>query len=333
METEAKEAVKFLLERDYENISRFRNGHIGVTFIPAVPVPPVSHWQRNVDPDNLTSRQEFQALTSYLDPVKDAKLLKELEEAYKHTPGYFCEKMVYEVLKDYFKDSTENVVVMHGIDLQGIQFVQFYKMAMMSCMIFFILDATSLGARKGGEFDFLIINETRQYIFNLEVKKSLIPEAISKAAEQVCKNQGLFEHFFGASLKGEKWKYVRAVAYRSENPQLQHTDDGNCKCEDFVVHLSKIAQLMRAIEGQCPPIIDQEKVAEDLICIVQNLLFCLPTKEVLVKSSLYDPMSAALRKQGEIDTIRLYFPTPVQQSIQRSHFLGNYFITKWHLLS
>ena len=171
-----------------------------------------------------------------------------------------------------------------------------------------------------------MINETRQYIFNLEVKRRLAPDGNdprTKAAEQLKRNQGMFEYFFGGSLNGEKWTYVKAVAYSKEPPVLDCTNDGSCQCKDFVVHISKIPQLMELINSKCPITKNEEKDPNDLICMVQNLLFCLPNSEVMVKSNHVDAISAAGNEVGSVENIKVWFPTPVQQAIQCKKCLGN----------
>ena len=115
----------------------------------------------------------------------DKKLLGEIRQA----EGDLTEKEVYEALKDYFGKRKESVLVINGNELPV------------------VLGDTS----KKQEMDFIIVNFTKQYLMNIEVKKFLgkgenFNSAI-KAREQVETNKKIIEDSFGADLKGD-WNYI-----------------------------------------------------------------------------------------------------------------------------
>ncbi len=173
------------------------------------------------------------------------------------------------------------------------------------------------------EFDFLVINESRQFILNIEVKHFLGPiegktineDPRLKAATQLFDRKKLIEDLFGAELQGQKWNYVKAVAYESDNSVLDHDDGCSRQCEKFVAKAEKMTDLIQAIEEELPIVETVHRIAEDFKCLTRNLLYCLPAQKVMVTSCIHDAILNKMDLAGSKDNILLWMPTPAQRNI------------------
>ena len=88
-------------------------------------------------------------------------------------------------------------------------------------MILNISDGSNFDDNKRGEFDLLVINESRQLIVEIEMKKYLGPydpkpgrkkepeDPSIKAGEQLESRHKLINDLFEKSIIGKKWNYLR----------------------------------------------------------------------------------------------------------------------------
>ncbi len=194
-----REAATLLLRRNYPEIAYFKTGQqIGVVFVPEHYIP---SKPRIVDPrDPKVPLRNF-----YKDPTKTEKDKKRLEGELRKAGGDLIELEVYEALQQCLKGKQENVLVIASLDIDGAYF---------GC--------------KRQEFDFLIINESRQYILEIEVKKFLGPydpdpnrktepeDPSIKAAKQLKSRKSLIHDIFGASIQGRNWSYISACACQKD---------------------------------------------------------------------------------------------------------------------
>jgi hypothetical protein len=197
------------VKRDYltaYDFNGFNDSDIGMIAIPEnyIPIKP-----RIVEPDD--ANEEF----FEKNPLEDTKFTKLDVQRQK---ADLIEKEVRDVVTDYYKKlNGMAVVIVHGIDMV-------------------ILDGPSFEGQDKQEVDFLIINYSKQYIVNIEVKGSLThaqvrgrgKSVITKAKEQLQKIKKLIEDWF-PHLKGT-WKFCSMLYCKFRDESVM-----NCThCADFI---------------------------------------------------------------------------------------------------
>ena len=147
------------------------------------------------------------------------------------------EKEVRDVVTDYYKQSNGTaVVIVHGLDM-------------------LILDGPR-GENKQ-EIDFLIINYSKQYVLNIEVKRSLTnaqvrrrgKSVIKKAKEQIQRIKKLIEDWF-PHLKGT-WKFCSMLYCKFRDESVM-----NCThCVDFIAKTpEELMTKIKRMDEQMPVI-------------------------------------------------------------------------------
>ena len=211
------------------------------------------------------------------------------------------------------------------------------KKSSLAWIILKISDGSYFDDNKREEFDTLVINESRQLIVEIEVKKYLGPydpkpgrkkepeDPSIKAGEQLENRKELIHKLFGKSIQGKKWNYVSACAYQTDKRKSgQHVQD-KCQCADYVVETTEIPELIKTIERKFPFIDESEKYDEDFICFAKYLLFCLPCQKLNVRSNEIAATSSAVEEAGCVDNIILWMPTRNQKWAMLEDFLGKTF--------
>ena len=134
----------------------------------------------------------------------------------KQEMNNLIEKEARDVVTKYYDDlDGVAVVIIHGIDMQ-------------------ILDAEK--GKDIQELDFLIINYSKQYILNIEVKRSLThvqirgrgKSVIEKSKEQVIKIKKIIEAYY-PHLKG-KWKFCSMLYCVNRDDSVMECTH----CADFI---------------------------------------------------------------------------------------------------
>ena len=126
------------------------------------------------------------------------------------------EKYARDAIVDYYKNlDGVAIVIIHGIEMQ-------------------ILDGER--GKDKQEVDFLIISYSKQYILNVEVKRSLShaqiqgsgKSVLGKSKEQVVKIKKIIEDYY-PHLKG-KWKYIPMLYCKYRDDSVMGCDH----CSDFI---------------------------------------------------------------------------------------------------
>ena len=176
-----------------------------------VPETYISEAPRILDP-----RHHFDTVTG---------LKKDFIGEVRKSKGDFVEKLVYQSLKSFYEGKSENVLILKGIHLP-----------------------TPNGLI---EYDYLIINESRQFFLNIEVKKYLGPikgkpenDPRVKVANQLKKRKRILQENIGMDFQGQHWRYIQAAVFQSDNSVLEHVDAG-CQCDNYVVNVNEIGKMMQ----------------------------------------------------------------------------------------
>jgi hypothetical protein len=149
----------------------------------------------------------------------------------KTIEGEELEKNIYNALKDYFENhSDQEVLVLHGYEISDLE-----KLANH-------IDVDHW------EKDFLIINATYGYILNIEAKSSLNGKSLHEAKRQLENTKRIIEKWFGADLT-ECWKFISAIYCERDDKTNK-----NCKnkqdfiftgTEDLITKINKIHEFLR----------------------------------------------------------------------------------------
>ena len=218
----------------------------------------------------------------------------------KQAKAELTEKEVYNELSKFIKNKEHSTLLIHGVELP-----------------------LHLPERQGKqEIDFLLVNYTKQYILNVEVKKSLTPiknkpgqSTTKNAQKQLLRIRTLLNRIFGSVLKGQ-WKIMSMVSCHELEESVE-----NCNhCHQFVSKGAPgIIQRIQAFE-QSLEINDFQKFPRDFQEIAKYLLFCLPLLPLPVTGIHHKFVSKAVtEKVGSVENIKLWaFPTPEQRAILKS---------------
>ena len=121
--------------------------------------------------------------------------------------GQIAEQKVFHVLKEYFDDSKDDVVVIHS-----------HKF---------------LNADGNNEKDFVILNLSKGYILVIEVKASQSRSNYQKAKKQLFDTKDRLKEVYGAVGFPSHWKYVGVfIAQTNESDEQLFDCD---ECSKFVI--------------------------------------------------------------------------------------------------
>ena len=214
------------------------------------------------------------------------------------------EREVYECLRTHFAHQQDIVLVIHGLDM--------FKIG-------------EDRVRDIQEIDFLIINYSRQYIMDLEVKTWIGPikdrqgndkpdkNVTIKSKRQLNAIRTLFHDWFRADVKGQQWKYISALYCTGMEQKLQ-----DCQtCFPFISQGAEdLHNKLNAIEAKLPKQLADEMIPEDLVMLCKYLLYCCPKKPLPVKGNMVTAVQKAIQEAGSADNIKVWcFPTPQQRLI------------------
>jgi hypothetical protein len=293
-------AAEMFLKRDYPDIAKISEtdgqaGQTGQVFLPqtwlsGVPaVVDMTNW-KNKEPllDNMTLDKK-----------------EEMKSDFIKTKGEPAEKCVYEKLSQYFKDKKEEVVLIHSAK---------------------ILEP-DLSKRKGDfEKDFIVINKSKQYFLNVEVKTSLSQQkhqqgkstiyksTIDSSLEQVEGSKRLLEDYFGADLT-QDWKFIGAVY--TESLKLQSSV--NCsECNSFIIVgqasiIPQMEAIMKELEKIRPTCTPSPMVYRT---VVKHLLFSAHASPAPVTSNMGSRVLKNVEEAGTAENVALWsLWTPAQRSL------------------
>jgi hypothetical protein len=181
-----------------------------------------------------------------------------------------------------------------------------------------ILDAPVRGENKQ-EIDFVIVNYTKQYVLNIEVKRSLLKttqiknkdiSVIDKAKEQSKKIKTILENWY-PHLKGV-WRYGSMLYCEELDTALRSC--GNCA--DFVAEgPDDLREKLTKFDEKMPPVTAQ-KFPEDLKTFVKFTLFCAPMVPLPVRGRMVTVVEKAIQKAGSLENIKIWaIPTREQRCI------------------
>ena len=147
------------------------------------------------------------------------------------------EKEVRDVVTDYYQELNGTaVVIVHGLEM-------------------LILDGPA--GKNKQEIDFLVINFTKQYVLNIEVKRSLTnaqirgrgKSVITKAKEQIQKIKKLIEDWF-PHLKGT-WKFCSMLYCQFRDESIMDCTN----CADFIAKTpEELKAKIKAMDDSMPVI-------------------------------------------------------------------------------
>ena len=168
-------------------------------------------------------------------------------------------------------------------------------------------------------------NYTKQYVLNIEVKRSLLEETqiknkgksvIDKAKEQSQKIKTILEDWY-PHLKGV-WRYSSMLYCEELDPVLRSC--GNCV--DFVAEgPEELLEKLTKFDEKMPPVTAQ-KFPEDLKTFVKFSLFCAPMLPLPVRGKMVTAVEKAIQDAGSLENIKVWaIPTREQRCILASRKL------------
>ena len=223
----------------------------------------------------------------------------------KITKADLIEKKARDVVTMYYKKiDGVAVLVIHGIEM-------------------LILDAPK--GKNKQEIDFVIVNYTKQYVLNIEVKRSLLEETqiknkgksvIDKAKEQSQKIKSILEDWY-PHLKGV-WRYGSMLYCEELDPVLRSC----CNCVDFVAEgPEELLEKLTKFDEKMPPV-TVKKFPVDLKTFVKFFLFCAPMLPLPVRGKMVTAVEKAIQDAGSLENIKVWaIPTREQRCILASRKL------------
>ena len=313
--------LNFLLLRDYPDIFNLTDYAyllkkvicVPLEYIPRVPTIPV-----------LDQSKLKQSLMADSQLPEDKKLSAEAmktnysEYQFGMAKGDSVEKTVFKVLKEFFGDKDQNVVIINGIEMERINPER---------------------KQQSREMDLVVINHIRGLIINIECQSKLNQgqckggqkSKMAKLQEKLDANKKFFDDWFGADIS-DKWKFV-SIFYCEEL--------GYAQCNQCCHYLAKgETQLKQILEGivQRNPIPNPRIPVEEFKTLVKFLLYCSAKFQLPIGLNFHDKLEEAMEKQGSKDTIQIWcFPTPQQKMVlYHNHLLfwsawgtGKTFLMTW----
>ena len=177
------------------------------------------------------------------------------------------------------------------------------------------------------EKDFIIVNLTCGYIFNLEVKKTLNQTTAKHVRDQLKRTKKLFEKWFGADFLEDEWKYFSGIYCEYINSEILC---GKCYNSKFI--FTNPANLREKLEEfHCD--LDREKrdtpTHESFHMLAKYLLFYSTYNKVPVSSVIDSKIKENLDKSGNADNVILWNWTPGQKSLLDGHVPLVIFTSYW----
>ena len=248
------EIADLLLKRDVNEVFNFDGKNVGPIFIPESYIPK--------KPRILDSEKARDAMNKI--PSNETRKKSLFSGDMKHTESDQIERHVYDVLKSFYtKEKGETVLVIQGIDIFGIK------------------------EKSRLELDFLVINYSRQYILNIEVKKWLgeirgkNKSTSTKTKEQLQKGKALIEDWFSADLRGN-WKFVSAVYCNNMEPKYWQCET----CSHFIAMTKEdLKEKIHNMENKIKHPM-AKKYPEDLKLLCKYLLFCAPVVALPISGNM-----------------------------------------------
>ena len=216
------------------------------------------------------------------------------------TSGDVVEKKVRNILTYYYKNLDGVAVLI----IQGLH----------------MLDLQASKGENEREADFLIVNYSKQYVCNIEVKRCLNMRKagqkkkitiIKKTQEQVEKIKTIFEDWF-PHLRG-KWKFVSMMVCEQMHDIVKDCSD----CIEFISTCEDLPEKLKSMDEKMPLAPKQEKHPEDLKDICKNLLYLTPKIALPVSGNSVTAVQKAVQEAGPYENIRLWaYPNPQQRNIK-----------------
>ena len=181
-----------------------------------------------------------------------------------------------------------------------------------------MLDLQASKGENEQEADFLIINYSKQYICNIEVKNTSKKgrqkkkiAAIKKAQQQGEKIRTIFEDWF-PHLRG-KWKFVSMIVCEHMHGILKNCSD----CIDNISTCKDLPEKLKSMDEKMPLASKKEKHPDDLKDLFKNLLYLTPKIALPVRGNQVRAVQKAVQEAGSYENIRLWaYPNPQQRQIK-----------------
>ena len=278
------QAAETLLKRDYPQIDEFSGDEkLEPIFVPEGYVPNNPYIIKTEDMEFIEEQFPYET---------------------KRIVGDLAEKEAYFVLRKYFQQKDEVVIVIHRLEMHLLA-KKFRKQPNDNC-----------------EMDFIIVNFTHSYIMNLEVKNLLGTKKYKKGlssmevvSQQIKKCQNCLEDWFSVDLEGS-WHFIGAIFCLKLEQNLTFCN----VCQPYIiVGEDELFEKMDALSLECQ---NQRRSCifnnspETLKTLACCLFYCCPVVELPLKGSHASLVQKSLEKSGSIDNIKLWcFPTPQQRLI------------------
>ena len=221
--------------------------------------------------------------------------------------GEPTEKKVYEKIKEFIGNSSDEVILFHGAKL--VLSTQKEVQGAYS-------NLTDVA-----EKDFVLINKTLQYVLSLEVKKDLHKTSVRDAMNQTTGIQEELEQFFVKELNKD-WKMVKMVYGDTKSTDKKKGFSVCTPCDDYVVVgeeniIPKLGRLNDSMKANQPA----SPTPSVYRTLVKYLLFCIHANPgPILKSTMLEKTEQLVRLAGRADNIALWSCwTLGQNSLMRMH--------------
>ena len=313
---DVNDAAEKLLERDYPEVASItatdpRTGLTGQNYIPDTFL---SKCAPAVDAAAYTARMEEVKQELEPDVTKQKKALKDHQysDFSNQLDGELTEKVFYNGAKRHFKQTKEEITLIHGAKL------------IMACQ-------TSIQGDKFAEKDIIIINNTLQYVMNVEIKHNIDKKTVKLHAKsgvkQITEAKKEIQDYFGKELN-QDWMFIGAM-YGSSRVEGKNGFNVCRLCEDFVMvgpseisaKLTKITERVRNSRNSSP-------VPSPMVyrTMTKYLLYCIHASPAApVRGNLTRMVAKKVQEeQGSSKNIAFWarsLYTPTQHSLIRSEGL------------
>ena len=215
--------------------------------------------------------------------------------------GDFTEKKAYNVVKEVFRKTKHNVVIIQGIE---------------------IIRTNPDRTAQNRELDLLIIDQDLKLIINIECQQQLIKtDRLKKKLED---HKNFIFDWLGADLD-QRWSFATIFFYEKQ-------DKANRRCD----HCSKYLacgeeQLKTSIENLLKDnelICNKRATLNEFKSVIKFLMFCSSNLALPIGLNFNNRIEEAMAKQGSLDNIRIWgFPTPEQKALLFESYL--LFMAAW----